>query len=56
MNYEKHIKSIRENGSKTYFALNTLTNKELLCALNLRDSNTAIENLAISEEMLSRMG
>jgi hypothetical protein len=53
--YNQAIQDVRTKGSASYFPLNTLTNKELLCALRLGEHNTAIENVAISEEILERM-
>ena len=53
--HEQAIQTVRTQGSQSYFALKTLTNKELVFALRQSEINTPIENQAIQEEILSRM-
>jgi hypothetical protein len=53
--HEQAIQTIRVQGSQSYFALNTLTDKELLYALRQADKNTGLENEAIQAEILERM-
>jgi hypothetical protein len=53
--HEQAIQTVRVQGSQSYFALNTLTNKELVNAMRHAPMNTPIENEAIQEEILARM-
>lgn len=52
--YEQAIHELRTRGNVNYFALNTLTDKELLYALRW-NGNTPFEREAITEEILERM-
>lgn len=55
MKHLQEIKDLRKNGNNKYFALDTMTDKELVYALRLSGNNTSLENVALVECILERM-
>ena len=53
--HQQAIHDLRTKGNGAYFALDTLTDKELVCALRMGDYNTSLENVALVECILERM-
>ena len=53
--HQQAIHVLRTKGNGAYFALDTMTDKELVYALRCGDSNTPIENVALVEVILERM-
>jgi len=53
--HQQAIHDLRTNGNGAYFALDTMTNKELVYALRCGDNNSPLENVALTEVILERM-